>query len=258
MPWDPVQYLSFDSERLRPALDLLNRIPLEAPEEVVDLGCGPGQVARILKARWPLARVVGVDRSTEMLRRAAIEAPDLIWQEEDLGTWRPRRPVDLIYANASLHWLDDHATLFPRLLAYLKPGGCLAVQMPRNFDRPSHQAAYEVAEGGPWRDRLRPLLRRNPVSEPEAYLRWLSPGASHLEFWQTDYLHLLEGNDPVASWTGGSLLVPLMESLTEGEREAFLASYRRLLREAYPPDTTGRTPFWFRRFFMVVLSGRKE
>jgi trans-aconitate 2-methyltransferase len=252
MPWDPAQYLGFGSERLRPALDLLARVPLEAPGLVVDLGCGPGQVTRILQARWPAAQVLGVDGSPEMLARAAVEAPGLAWQQADLAHWRPEAPVDLLYANASLHWLEDHATLFPRLLAFLRPGGCLAVQMPRNHDRPSHQAAFAVAEEGPWRDRLEPLLRRQPVAEPEAYLDWLAPSAATLDIWETDYLHRLEGPDPVVAWTRGSLLVPLLEALKPGERETFLAAYRKRLRKAYPVDASGRTPFRFRRLFVVA------
>ena len=252
MPWDPIQYLRFDAERLRPALDLLARIPLEAAEDIVDLGCGPGHISKILKSRWPSARVTGVDRSHEMLERAAAGAPELQWQQADLAEWHPDRPVDLIYANASLHWLDGHETLFPRLMAGLKPGGWLAVQMPRNHDRPSHLAAFETAEGGPWWARLGPLLRRKPVAEPETYLRWLSPVANQVDIWQTDYLHLLEGPDPVAAWTHGSLMVPLLEALREEEKEPFLEAYRSRLRWAYPPDEAGRTPFWFRRLFLVA------
>ncbi|GLH73320.1 trans-aconitate 2-methyltransferase [Geothrix limicola] len=252
MPWDPGQYLRFQSERLRPALDLLTRVPLEAPERVVDLGCGPGQVTRLLKARWPGAQVLGVDRDPEMLARAASEAPGLAWCQADLAAWAPDRPVDLLYANASLHWLDGHETLFPRLMGFLTPGGCLAVQMPCNQDRPSHRAAFDVAESGPWRERLRPLLRRHPVAEAEAYLRWLSPWASRMDLWQTDYLHLLEGPDAVAAWTRGSLLVPLLEALDDAEGAAFFEAYRHRLREAYPQDGNGRTPFWFRRLFLVV------
>jgi trans-aconitate 2-methyltransferase len=252
MPWDPARYLSFGSERLRPALDLLARVPLEAPAEVVDLGCGPGHVTRLLKARWPLARMTGVDGSREMLDLARREVPEGCWEQADLAEWRPEGPVDLLYANASLHWLDDHAALFPRLMGFLGPGGCLAVQMPRNHDRPSHQAAFAVVEEGPWRDRLEPLLRRRPVAEPEAYLDWLAPSAATLDIWETDYLHRLEGSDPVVAWTRGSLLVPLMEALEPGEREAFLAAYQDRLRKAYPSDASGRTSFRFRRLFIVA------
>jgi len=252
MPWDPARYLSFGSERLRPALDLLARVPLEAPAEVVDLGCGPGHVTRLLEARWPGARMMGVDGSREMLEEARREVPGGRWEQADLAAWHPDRPVDLIYANASLHWLDDHAALFPRLMSFLKPGGCLAVQMPRNHDRPSHQAAFAVVEEGPWRDRLEPLLRRQPVAEPETYLDWLAPSAVTLDIWESDYLHRLEGPDPVVAWTRGSLLVPLLEALEPGEREAFLAAYRDRLRRAYPVDASGRTPFRFRRLFIVA------
>ena len=255
MPWDPAQYLRFGDERLRPALDLLARVPLEEATDIVDLGCGPGHITSILKSRWPTARVTGVDHSREMLKRAAADAPDLQWRQADLAEWRADHPVDLIYANASLHWLDDHRSLFPRLMASLKPGGWLAVQMPCNFDRPPHQAAFEAAEEESWRARLAPLLRRRPVAEPEEYLRWLSPGAQRLDLWQTDYLHLLEGPDPVAAWTQGSLLVPLLQALAQEEKEAFLEAYRSRLRKAYPPDEAGRTPFWFRRFFLVAQAG---
>jgi trans-aconitate 2-methyltransferase len=255
MPWDPLQYLSFDSERLRPALDLLARIPLESPETVVDLGCGPGHVTQILKARWPSARVTGVDHSPEMLARARETHPDLAWQSADLADWCPEQSVDLIYANASLHWLDGHETLFPRLLSCLAPGGYLAVQMPRNHDRPSHLAAFETAEAGPWRERLQPHLRRSPVADPETYWRWLSPGSSRVDIWQTDYLHLLQGPDPVSAWTRGSLLVPLMEALEPDERSLFLEAYADRVRAHYPMDAKGRTPFWFRRLFIVVGVG---
>jgi trans-aconitate 2-methyltransferase len=252
MPWDPGQYLRFYRDRQRPALDLLERILLETAEDIVDLGCGPGHITRILHSRWPLAQVIGVDRSAEMLEQAAAGAPGIQWRQADLAEWQPDHSVDLIYANASLHWLDDHQALFPRLMTCLKPGGCLAVQMPRNHDRPAHQAAVEVAELEPWRRRLGPLLRRQPVAEPEAYAQWLSPAASHLDIWQTDYLHLLEGTDPVAAWTQGSLLVPLLEALREPERDRFLEAYRNRLRRAYPKDPQGRTPFWFRRLFLVA------
>jgi len=115
--------------------------------------------------------------------------------------------------------------------------------------------AFEVAEAGPWRDRVAPRLRKRPVSDPEAYVGWLTPGTSHLDVWQTDYLHRLEGPDPVAAWTQGSLLVPLLEALWEEEHGPFMEAYRQRLRDAYPQDGTGRTPFWFRRLFIVARPG---
>src|SRR5262249_54058441 len=133
MAWDPAQYLKFAGPRLRPALDLLQRIGFEAPQTVYDLGAGAGNVTRLIAARWPGARAPGVDRSAEMLAKAAAENPHIRWQQADLGTWRPERPADVIYSNAALHWLDHHERLFPAVFAGVAPGGILAVQIPRNF-----------------------------------------------------------------------------------------------------------------------------
>src|SRR3984893_13138779 len=133
MPWDTTQYLRFSDFRLRPAIDLLGRIDSDNPDDVYDLGAGAGNVTRMLKARWPDANVTGIDDSEETLRKAATVAPQIVWQLGDLGTWRPPHPADVIFANASLHWVDGHERLLPGLLSSLAPGGVLAIQMPRNF-----------------------------------------------------------------------------------------------------------------------------
>lgn len=251
MPWDPDQYLAFGSERLRPALDLLAQVPLTAPHRVVDLGCGAGNVTRMLRERWPEADVLGVDSSPEMLASAARACPGASWREANLATWAPEARVDLIFSNAALHWADDHDRLLPRLLGFLAPGGCMAVQMPRNHDRPSHASVFEVIDRNPdWARRLGPLLRRDPVLSLEAYEALLSP--AHVDAWETDYLHLLEGEDAVLGWIRGSFLTPLMEALDPADRESFLAACRVALREAYPQDGFGRTPFRFRRLFLVA------
>src|SRR5919199_3048381 len=137
MSWDPTQYLKFVDHRLRPAIDLLSRIDLADPADIYDLGAGAGNVTRQLRSRWPDAHITGVDESEAMLARAA-ETAGIDWQRADLATWQSPRPADLIYSNAALHWLGDHARLFPALLEMLKPGGVLAVQMPRNFGAPTH------------------------------------------------------------------------------------------------------------------------
>lgn len=253
MPWNPEQYLAFGDLRLRPALDLLGRIPLENPARVVDLGCGPGNVTGLLAGRWPGARVTGVDSSPDMLAKAAAGQPGIEWQQADVATWTPPAPCDLIFSNAALHWVDDHPRLFPRLVDSLAPGGVLAVQMPNNYAAPSHQCAFEAACAGPWRDTLAPLLRPAPLLTVEAYHDLLAGSGARVEIWQTEYLQVLEGDNPVADWTRGSLLVPLLEALAEPERSAFEADYRRRVAAAYPRRPDGRTLFPFRRLFMVAM-----
>ena len=253
MPWNPAQYLAFGDLRLRPAIDLLNRIPLENPATVLDLGCGPGNVTRILHERWPEARVTGVDSSAEMLARAAADHPEIAWQQANLAGWAPPAGTGLIYSNAALHWVDDHPRLFPRLLESLAPGGVLAVQMPNNYAAPSHQCAYEAARAGPWRTLLEPLLRPAPLLSVDGYYGLLAGQAGRVEIWQTEYLQVMQGDNPVADWTRTSLLVPLLEALEAPWREAFEADYRRRIAAAYPRRPDGTTLFPFRRLFMVAV-----
>lgn len=252
MPWSPEQYLKFADHRLRPAIDLLNRIDLPQPREIVDLGAGAGNVTRLLAARWPAARVLGVDASAAMLAKATEAPSSIVWERADLASWVPGRPPDLIYSNAALHWVGNHERLFPRLLAALAPGGVLAVQMPRNFSAPSHASIAEAARGGPWHSRLESLLRPPPTAEPGVYYSLLAPLARSLDLWETEYLHVLEGEDPVKEWTKGTWLAPLLDALEEPERGAFEAHYARLVAAAYPRRADGRTLLPFRRLFLVA------
>src|SRR2546423_41623 len=243
MPWDPAQYLKFAGPRLRPALDLLQRIDVEAPSSVYDLGAGTGNVTRLIAARWPAARIVGVDASAEMLAKATAENPSIEWQQADLATWRPQLPADIIYSNAALHWLDGHQRLLPGLFAALAPRGVLAVQMPRNFTAPSHTSIPEAARAGPWRRVLEPLLRPSPVAEPAFYYDLLAPLAASLDIWESEYLQVLDGANPVKEWTKGTWLSPLLAALEEPERGRFEAAYAERVAAAYPPRRDGNTLF---------------
>ncbi len=257
--WDPKQYLAFDDHRLRPALELLQRIPLEAPERVVDLGCGPGNVTGYLRERWPEAAISGVDSSPEMLAAAKQSVLEVEWRQADMAAWTPEAPPDVIYANASLHWAEHHASLFPRLIGFLAEGGVLAVQMPRNFGQPSHTTMSVAAAKGPWTEKLAGVERRAPVAEPDFYYGLLAPLSAGLDVWETSYVQVLTGENPVAEFTKGSWLKPLLDALEEPERSGFEAEYRRLVLEAYPPREDGTTLFPFTRLFMVAVksAGRR-
>ena len=253
--WNPGQYLRFGNERLQPVIDLIGRIPLETPGIIYDLGCGTGSGTVILKERWPGAQVTGVDSSESMLERTRSLEADVSWQHSDLNAWEPSAPADLIFSNAVFHWLDDHHTLFPRLMAMLAPGGILAVQMPQNWRAPTHRLIAETVRGGPWRGLLEPHLRQYPVLEGQEYYGLLSGQASSIDMWETIYYHILEGQDPVVEWTKGSILRPLLDLLEEPEAETFLKRYRSQIAKAYPQQPDGKTVLPFRRlFFMATKS----
>jgi trans-aconitate 2-methyltransferase len=252
MTWNPERYLAFGGERTRPAVDLLARVPLAGPARVADLGCGPGNSTRLLCERWPEADVLGVDSSAAMLAKAERSGIPARWLESDVAAWTPDAPYDLLFSNAALHWLPDHASLLPQLLAHLRPGGVLAIQMPRNFTAPSHSLLREVASAGRWAESLAPRLAEEPVAAPEWYHDLLAPLAAALDIWQTEYLHVLEGDDPVLGWVRGTALRPVIAALTSEEQACFEAEYARRLRKAYPRRADGRTLFPFRRLFIVA------
>jgi trans-aconitate 2-methyltransferase len=256
--WNPSQYLKFSDHRLRPALELLNRVPLASPAVIFDLGCGPGEVTRLLAERWPDATIYGLDNSPEMLQKAASEPSRIRWIESEITTWAPDERVDLIYSNATLHWLPGHDELFPRLFGNLKAGGCLAVQMPLSFDAPSHRLMRAtLANGGPnggplGSEELRQAVGRRWVEDAAYYYDLLVDRTTSLDIWETEYLHVLEGDDPVLEWVRGTGLRPILNGLDTAERDLFLAEYAQSLRDTYPMRANGRTLYPFRRLFIVA------
>ncbi|MFM9841553.1 MAG: methyltransferase domain-containing protein [Dongiaceae bacterium] len=252
MSWSPAQYLKFSDHRFRPAIDLLGRIDAAQPRTVCDLGCGTGHLTLELKKRWPDAYVYGVDSSPDMLTKAREVAPALNFSLANAGDWRPDRPLDVIFGNAVLHWLPDHGNLFPRLLSLLAKDGVLAVQMPRNHESPSHRLMLKAAASERWESRLAGVQGINPVHEPAFYHRALTVEAREIDIWESEYLHVLTGPDPIVEWTKGTALRPYLDALEGADREAFTADYRHLVAKAYPPEPDGRTLFPFRRIFIVA------
>ncbi|MBT4125810.1 MAG: methyltransferase domain-containing protein [Chloroflexi bacterium] len=252
MTWDPSQYLKFADHRLRPAVDLLNRVDLDSPSIVYDLGAGAGNVTELLANRWPEARIIGIDDSEEMLRKASERATNIEWEVGDIGSWEPKQPAELIFTNAALHWIEGHTDLFTRLMSSVAPGGVLAVQMPRNFGALSHTSISEAALSGPWRSKLEPLLRPAPVEPPPFYIDILSSMTSSLDVWETEFSQILSGENPVKEWTKGTWLMPLLNALEEPERSDFEAAYAELVLSRYPKQPDGTTVFPFKRMFIVA------
>lgn len=252
MVWDPGLYEKYAGPRLRPGLDLIARIDAAEPRRITDLGCGTGRLTACLATRWPGARITGLDSSPDMLAKARADYPEHSWAQGDIADWSPDEPPDLIFSNAALHWLGDHAALLPRLLNALAPGGVLAVQMPRNFDAPSHRLLADVIRDGEW-SRAVPLPGE-PVAPASAYHDILSPHAASLEIWESIYLQVLEGEDPVLEFVRATALRPVIEALAGEELEEFIAEYRERLRAAYPRRGDGMTLFPFRRLFFVATA----
>lgn len=251
--WNSELYMKFERERTRAACDLLAQISDIEPARVVDLGCGPGNSTQLLLAAFPDAKILGVDLSGNMLKVACERVAGAAFVQEDVESWRPEQRVDLIFANATLHFSKDHYALIERLVSFLSPGGVLAAQMPNNMQEVSHAAMRMISADGPWAERLVPIAKtRAMIGPPDEYYRLLSPLCSRLDLWQTIYIHPLESVERIVDWFEGSELRPFLTPLTPKEREAFLARYRDELMQAYSPQPNGKVLLRYPRLFFVA------
>ena len=249
--WDPVTYLRFSDERSRPFFDLVARIGASAPTRVVDVGSGAGQLTARLADRWPDATVVGVDSSPEMIAKAREHTSSRVqFLLADLRSWRPTEPVDVLLSNATLQWVPDHRSLLPRFLEFLAEDGWLAFQVPGNFGEPSHRLLRELATEPRFATATGDV--EWPASaEPSDYLSDLATLGCRVEAWETTYLHVLGGSDPVFDWISGTGARPVLDALVGEERAAFVREYKARLRKAYPAQSYG-TVLPFRRIFVVA------
>jgi len=249
--WDPAQYLRFSKQRTQPCIDLLNRIEIDRVDNAVDLGCGPGNSTEQLAKRFPNAAITGLDNSADMIQRARKDYPKFQFDQADAATWKSERPCDVILSNAVFQWVERHEILLPHLMKQLRPGGVLAVQMPRNFQSPTHQILRQLASDPHWSSKLEP---REPywVQEPAFYYDVLQPVSSSLEIWETEYIHVMPDHEAIVEWYKGTGLRPYLEALNASEQETFLQQYLVRLKESYPRQKDGQVLFPFLRIFFVA------
>jgi len=251
--WDAGQYLRFGGERARPFFDLVAQVGAADPRYVADLGCGPGNLTAALAQRWPNATVVGVDNSREMIdaAQASTVPPNLSFALGDVWDWRPAQPLDVLVSNAVLQWVPGHDELLLRWADLLAPDGWLAFQLPGNFDQPSHQIVKEMAGAPRWRALLADVRLNRQAGDPADYAELLARPGFAVDAWETSYLHVLPGENPVLEWTKGSTLRPVLAALDAEQADAFVREYGERLTVAYRPRSFG-TLFPFRRVFTVV------
>ena len=252
--WDPDRYLTYADERGRPFVELVNRIRATAPAEVVDLGCGPGNLTGLLAERWPQARVVGLDSSPEMIAKAQESDGRVDFAVADLRDWQPAAPVDVLVSNATLQWVPGHLELLPALVETVAPGGWFAFQVPGNFDEPSHTIRGDLAAEPPYAAWTADVA--TPAShDPAAYYDVLAAAGCAVDVWETTYTHVLRGPDPVFTWVSGTGARPTLQALPDELRADFEAQFKRRLAAAYPVRDDGTVLMPFRRVFAVAERG---
>ncbi|WP_058909987.1 trans-aconitate 2-methyltransferase [Entomohabitans teleogrylli] len=246
--WNPALYLRFDSERTRPASELLTRIYHPQAAIIADLGCGPGNSTALLRARWPQGEITGVDNSPAMLEQARAALPDCTFTRADIAAWQPPQPPDILFANASLQWLGEHTRLFPRLAGLLAPGGVLAVQMPDNWQEPTHRLMRDTAQalGYPAQ------AGREALLAAQTYYDLLCSSGCEVDMWRTGYWHVMPSVEAMVDWLRATGLRPWLSGLDAAQQAAFLAHYRARLEDVCPPRADGQRLMHFPRLFLVA------
>jgi trans-aconitate 2-methyltransferase len=253
--WNAAQYLRFGDERTRPCRDLAGRVEVAAPARVIDLGCGPGNSTAVLRERWPAAEVTGLDSSAEMLETARRDGTVATWVQSDIARWAAEEGerFDVVFSNAALQWVPDHAALFPRLLGRVAAGGALAVQLPAYSEQPGQRLIREIARSARWRARFTEEPVDWRAESVGFYYDVLAQRAARLELWETVYVHVVDGPQAVVEWYRGSGLRPFLNVLaTEAERAAFVQEYLEALTPHYSAQADGRVLFPFQRLFLVA------
>ncbi len=249
--WDPDRYLTYADERGRPFVDLVARVDAPSPRRVVDLGCGPGNLTALLARRWPEASVTGLDSSPQMIEAARRDVPGIDFDVADLREWRPAEPVDVLVSNATLQWVPGHLDLLPSLVAAVAPAGWLAFQVPGNFDEPSHTIRRDLAALPAYAEHT--AGADHPAShDPGDYYDALAALGCTVDAWETTYLHVLAGPDPVFTWVSATGARPTLQALPDDLRPRFEAEFKERLAAAYPTRPDGTVLLPFRRVFVVA------
>ncbi|MEM8555379.1 MAG: methyltransferase domain-containing protein [Pseudomonadota bacterium] len=251
--WNPALYAQFGGLRLRPAMDLLGQV-FDVPEgPLVDLGCGSGAAGPAIHARFPDHELTGVDQSPAMLQEAEATGAYTSLAQCDAAEWNTAHPVALIFANALLNWLPDHAALLPSLASNLMPGGVLAVQSPKQQEAPSH-ALLRTISADLFPDKFDWSQWQDSVLDLPSYHRVLSP-LGDVALWETTYGQVLpapaEGH-PVRRFTQATAARRVTDHLDEAEAAEFFSAYDAVLEDIYPRQPDGSVLFPFRRIFFVL------
>lgn len=276
--WNPGEYLKFRDERTQPCRDLAVRVALPQVRTVIDLGCGPGNSTQVLAERWPDAQITGLDSDTSMINVAIESLPRGRWITGDIAKWGAGEPsnaaaensvapalekpsagnsdeqYDVVFSNAALHWLPDHSTLFPQLLAHVASGGALAFQIPSSDDRPAYRLLREMAASISWRKWFPTgRVRTWHAHQWEFYYDLLAPLASRVETWLTEYFHVMPNAETIVEWYRATGMRSYLTAIGEdADREKFIAEYTEKIRAAYKPRPDGKILFPFLRIFLIA------
>ncbi len=237
---------------MQPVLDLVNRIDVESPASIIDIGSGPGTSAEVLAARWPKARIVGIESSDAMIKEARAKHPHIDWRLADASAYRTTERFDVVFANAVIHWIPDHPELLTRLFGMTKGGGVLAVQMPLTAEMKIAElieSAFRSVNPGSDFD-IKSVIHSHPVP---FYLDLLGSLSPLFHAWTTTYYHLMDSPQAVYDMMRSTRMRPYLDRLPSGpQRSAFEGSLLEAINATFDKLSSGKIVFPFKRLFFLV------
>ncbi|MHB8762511.1 MAG: methyltransferase domain-containing protein [Coriobacteriia bacterium] len=253
--WNPDSYLRFEDHRTRPAFELVSHVRVDSPKTVIDLGCGPGNSTQVIRERWPGAMVLGLDSSPGMISAARESYPDHEWALGDIGAWSSEQTFDVVFSNAALQWVPDHARLIPRLFRQVAQGGALAFQIPSRIYCLAQQLIEEVADDEAWASRMQEARSAITIADPDVYYDLLAPLARAVDMWETVYYQVMDSPQAIVDWISSTGLRPYLDALdSEDERQHFVSLLTERVARSYRLASDGKVLFPFRRTSVIAYA----
>ncbi len=250
--WNPELYMKFRSERTQPSIDLISRIDDINPKSILDVGCGPGNSTQVLANRWPEANISGIDNSESMIAKAAQDYPRQEWQVADAATYCPGKEFDLVFSNAVIQWIPNHANLLARFHNWVSEKGALAIQMPQFWDMPLGKIIRKTGDDARWKDRTGDVVNLFTIHDYVFYYDQLARLFPRIDIWQTDYMHVLENHEAIIEMMRSTGLKPYLDRLdSEADQKEFEERVLKGIKTAYPKQTNGKVILPFKRMFIV-------
>ncbi|HMN29736.1 MAG TPA: methyltransferase domain-containing protein [Caldilineaceae bacterium] len=253
--WNPELYLRFNQERTQPAIDLLKRIDIHAPQKILDVGCGPGNSTRPLAQRWPEAHVFGIDSSVAMIEKAKADYPTSQWAVMDALDIRYANQFDIVFSNAVIHWIPDHESLIRRLVQALTEQGVLAIQMPLYHEMPVYALVDQLYH------EMFPESRFAIGSvfnfhSADYYYDLLSQLPCAFSLWETSYIHVMTSHQQIVDMIKSTGLKPYLDEIRDdAQKTDFANAVLYNLPAIYPRQRDGRVLFPFKRLFLIAGKG---
>jgi trans-aconitate 2-methyltransferase len=257
--WDPELYNRFRQYRAEPVEMLIQPLALGAGERIIDLGCGSGENTIELARRSEGSVVEGLDSSPAMIDRATrlLAGLDpamrsrLLFTLRDIRDFNAADKYTVVFSNAALQWVPDHARVLASCYRALAPGGRLAVQMPANEHETAQATIHRMAAEPPWSEWLSSV--RTPsdrtVRPPEEYAALLAEiGYADIDCRYHEFRHPMGSAAEVVEFSRATALRPFLDRLPVERRETFLGELTGRLEDAY--GARGPLTFNFRRLFI--------